>query len=65
LVDSGDSRHLTRYKGVLSNLVEREASLKITLRDKSTYLVMGFGSFIFYLEYGKSIILHEVMYVSE
>jgi len=39
LVDSGASRHFSGYKEVLSNLIERETSLKIILEDNSTYLV--------------------------
>jgi len=47
LVDNGTSKHLFGYKVVLSNMVERETSLKIILQDNSTYLVKGFGSIKF------------------
>lgn len=65
LVDSGASRHFSKYKEVLSNLVEREISLKIILGDNSTYPVKGFSSMKFDLEFGEFILIHEVMYVLE
>jgi len=64
LVDSGAIHHLSRYKELLSNPVERETRLKIILGDNSTHLVKGFRSVKFQLKYGESIMLHDVMYVS-
>ena len=64
MVDSGATHHFSSYKEVLSNLVERESNLKIILGDKSTHPVKGFGSVKFHFNYGESILLHDVMYVS-
>lgn len=63
MVDSGASRHFSGYREVLSNLVERETNWKIILGDNSTYLVKGFGSVTFHLDYGEIVHLHDVMYV--
>lgn len=63
MVDRRASRHLSGYKEVLSNPVGRETSLKIILGENSTYPVKGFGSVKFDLDFGESVLLHEVMYV--
>jgi len=39
--------------------------LKIILGDNNTYPVKGFGNVKFDLDYGESVILHELMYVLE
>lgn len=64
MVDSGASRHFSRYCEVLSNLVERETNFDIFLWDNSTYPMKGFGFVPFHLDYGEIVLLHEVMYVS-
>lgn len=38
-------------------------SLKIVLEDIIEYPIKGFGSIKFDLNYGKSVVLHEVMYI--
>ena len=63
MVDKGATHHFCSYKEVLSNLVERESNLKIILGDNSTHLVKGCGSIKFHLNYGESILQHDVMYV--
>ena len=63
LVDSGASRHFTRYREVLSNLVKKETNLKINFGDNSTYHVKVFGFVSFRLDYGDIIHLHDVMHV--
>lgn len=62
MVDRGASRHFSKYREVFSNLVERETNLKIIFGDNCTYLVKGFGSVTFYLDYGETV-LCDVMYV--
>jgi len=64
LVDSGAFGHLSGYKEVFSNLVEKETSLKFILGDNSTHPVKGFGSIKFHLDSSESILLHDVMYVT-
>lgn len=61
--DSGATHHFSSYKEVLSNLVERESNLKITLGENSTHPINGLGSVKFHLNSRESIILHDVMYV--
>eukprot|EP00253_Pinus_taeda_P002243 PITA_02243 len=39
LIDSGASRHFTRYKESLSNLIEKETNLEIILGDDATFPV--------------------------
>ena len=63
MVDSGATHHFSRYKKVLSNLVERETKLKIILGDNSTHPGKGFGSVKFQLNSGELVMLHDVMYV--
>lgn len=38
--------------------------MKIIVWDNSTYLVKGFCSVTFHLDYGETIFFHDVMYVS-
>ena len=45
LVDSGVSKHFTRYKEALSNVIERETNLNVILGDNSTHQVKYYGSF--------------------
>lgn len=63
LVNSGASQNFSRYHELISNLVERETNLKIIFGDSSTYFVKGFGSVKFHLDYGETVLLHDVMYV--
>ena len=44
LVDNGAFGNFSGYKEVLSNLVERETSLKVILGDNTTYPMKGFGT---------------------
>lgn len=53
-MDSGASKHFIGHHEILSNLVERE----------STHPVKGFGSVYFQLNYGETLHLHDVWYVS-
>ena len=36
LIDNGASRHFTRYKETLSNLIEKKTNLEIILGDNAT-----------------------------
>ena len=65
LIDSGASRHLTRFKEALSDLVEKDTNLKIILGDNATYLVKGTGTVTLHLSQGQVLCLQEVLYVPD
>eukprot|EP00253_Pinus_taeda_P032390 PITA_32390 len=65
LIDSGASRHFTRYKEALFNLIEKETNLEIILGDDATYPVKGVGSVTLQLNQGNTINLQEVLYVPD
>jgi len=65
LIDSGASRHFTRYKEALSNLIEEETNLEVFLGDDATYLVKGVGNVTLQLNQGNTIHLQEVLYVPD
>jgi hypothetical protein len=44
LIDNGSSRHMTRYREHLTNLVEKESRLHFVLGDDARYTVKGVGS---------------------
>jgi hypothetical protein len=39
LVDSGDSRHMTRYRSALTDLTEQKSSLEVKMGDETTYSI--------------------------
>eukprot|EP00253_Pinus_taeda_P001802 PITA_01802 len=59
------SRHFTRYKEALSNLVEKKTNLKIIFGDNATYPMKGIGTVTLHLNYGQTIHLQEVLYVPD
>lgn len=61
LIDSGASRHFTRYKEALSNLIENETKLEIILGDDATYPMKGVGNVTLQLNQGNTIYLQEVL----
>ena len=65
LINSGASRHFTGYKEALSNLIERETILEISLGEDATYSVKGVGNVTLQLDQGNSIHLQEVLYVPD
>ena len=65
LIDSGASRHFTRYKEALSNLIGNETNLDIILGDDATYPTKGVGNATFQLNQGNTINLQEVLYVPD
>jgi len=62
-IDSGASRHFTRYKEALSNLVEKKTNLEIILGDNATYPVKGIGTVTPHLNQGQTLYLQEVLFV--
>jgi len=65
LIDSGASRHFTRYKEALSNLIKKETHLEIIRGDNATYPVKGVGNVTLKLNQNNTIHLQEVLYVSD
>ena len=65
MIDSGASRHLTSYKEALSDLVEKDTNLEITLGDNATYPVKGTGTVTLHLSQGQVIRLQDVLYVPD
>lgn len=63
LVDSGASRHMTGYKGVLLNFKEKSYSVQVKLRNEVSYAIKGTGSISFQLECGSVLHLEEVLYL--
>jgi len=65
LIDSGASRHFTRYKEALSNLIEKDTNLESTLGDNATYPVKTVGNVTLQLNQHNNIHLQEVLYVPD
>ena len=65
LIDNGASRHFTRYKEALSNLVEKKTNMEIILGDNATYPVKGIGTVTLHLNQGQTCHLQEVIYVHD
>jgi hypothetical protein len=63
LIDSGASRHMTRFRDHLIDLVEKETNLHVLLGDNARYNVKGVGTSIFQLDYDIPLRLSEVLYV--
>ena len=55
MIDSGASKHMSGYKGALSNLNEKQFSCMVELGDNSTYSIQGFGSTSFQLSLGDTL----------
>eukprot|EP00253_Pinus_taeda_P016392 PITA_16392 len=65
LMNSVPSRHFTRYKEALSNLIENDTNLEIILGDKATYPVKGVGNITIQLNQGNIVHIQEVLYVPD
>jgi hypothetical protein len=63
IIDSGDSRHMTRDQAILSNLNEKKTSYKVELGDKRTYPLEGFGQTSVKLKTGNNVHLNNALYV--
>ena len=64
LVDSRESKHITRYKESIVNLLEHESPHKVKLWDDYQYPIKGSGEASYNLNYGKSLKMKYVLYVS-
>ena len=63
LIDSGASRHITRFKEALFDMVEKDVNLKIILGDNATYPLKGIGTVTLHLSQGQVLCLQDVLYV--
>jgi hypothetical protein len=62
-IDSGASRHMTRFRDHLTDLVEKETNLHVVLGDNARYNVKGVGTSTFQLDSDIPLQLSEVLYV--
>jgi hypothetical protein len=60
---NGASRHMTRYREHLTDLVEKESRLHVVLGDNARYTVKGVGTSSFKLDSDIPLQLSEVLYV--
>jgi hypothetical protein len=63
LIDNGASRNMTRYRDHMKDLVEKETSIHVVLRDNARYNVKGVGTSTFQLYFDIPLQLSEVLYV--
>jgi hypothetical protein len=63
LVDSGASKHMTRFQSSLTNLTEKSSSLQVELGDDSRHAVKGVGEASYQLDSGNSISIKDVLFV--
>ena len=63
LVDSGASKHMTRYKEILSDFETKYFAEQVELGDEKCYNIEGVGSISFRLESGARLHVDEVLYV--
>jgi hypothetical protein len=63
LVDSGASRHMTRYSCALTDLTEQKSSIEVEMGDETTYSIRGIRSTSFRLDSGTNMKITEILYV--
>ena len=62
VIDSGSSRHITRYKETLDSLSEK-VNDEVTIGDNSAHSVEGIGNCTLKLKSGNSLLLKGVLYL--
>ena len=60
LIDSGASKHMTRFKKSFVRLSEHESPHKVKLGDDYQYPIKGSGEYSYKLDSGKSMTMKEV-----
>ena len=65
LVDSGPSKHMTRYKESFINMSEHESPHKVKLRDGYQYPTKGSGESSYKIDSKKSLKIKDVLYVPQ
>ena len=63
LIDSGASRHMTRFKDSITNVKKKRFHIKVELGDNGTYAIEGISSASFKLDSGWVLHLEEILYV--
>jgi hypothetical protein len=63
LVGNGASKHMTRYKEILSDFETKYFAEKVKLGDEKRYKIEGVGSISFRLESGARIHVDKVLYI--
>ena len=63
LVDSGASRHMTGYRGALTNYRKKKFTTQVEVGDDSTYKIEGVGSTSLQLDSGTFFHIDGVLYV--
>jgi hypothetical protein len=63
LIDSGASRHMTRYREYLTDIVEKDSHLHVVIGDNARYTMKGVGYSSFQLDSDIPLQLSEVLYV--
>ena len=63
LIDSGASRHMTRYGDHLADVVQREFEEKVVFDNDARYVVKGVGATSFQLDSGKTLRMRDVLLV--
>ena len=63
LIDSGDSKHMKRFKESFVKLYEHESPHKVKLGDDYQYPIKGSGEASYKLESRKSMKMKDVMFV--
>ena len=64
LVDSGASKHMTRYNlESFVNIYEHESPHKVKLGDDYQYPIKGSGEASYKIDFGKSLKMKDVLYV--
>ena len=62
-VDSGVSKHMTRYRNAITNIKEKKFICKVDLGYNTSYLIQGIGSTSFWLSLGDIIHVEDILYV--
>jgi hypothetical protein len=63
LIDSGASKHMTAQRDILSCILEKKFSQKVTLGDDYQYPIKGVGESNYKLNSGNSMKMKDVLYV--
>jgi hypothetical protein len=63
LIDSGASKHMTDQRDILSCILEKKFSQKVTLGDDYQYPIKGVGESNYKLNLGNSMKMKDVLYV--
>ena len=62
-INSGATKHITRFKKALADYKAKKFNVKVELGDGSTYAIKGVDSICLHLDLGMLICVEEIMYV--